>query len=208
MSKGIGITSWMQQKLRQVKFILAHFNPEQLITSIEAWRSHRSLKPLVQQKLNQLGFDFAHFTFEQFVSHVETLRNRQIIFIEWPMPVGYFGAWVSSLDQGVEYVFYNKNIPPLLQVHTKLHELGHIICGHHTLAVSRTEIKGLLQQGDMTFFFQKKGTPGSLQDEVEAETVAILIQKEVLRRDRIEKLTTTVSTDKDMIKFFESVGLP
>ena len=74
----------------------------------------------MRRKLAELNFDFSQFTMERFADYVGEFTGSEINFIGWDMPPGLFGAWVSLKDRASDYVFYDKNSPPILEIHTKL----------------------------------------------------------------------------------------
>ncbi len=39
------------------------------------------------------------------------------------------GLWVATTQ--ADFIYVDSATPPVLQRHTVLHELGHIVCGHH-----------------------------------------------------------------------------
>ncbi|MFQ5433945.1 MAG: hypothetical protein ACE5FD_03630 [Anaerolineae bacterium] len=49
--------------------------------------------------------------------------------------------------------------------------------------------------------------PDTAQYEDEAETLAALIQKQVIRHQRLQQLTVTVSSDADVVDHFKALGL-
>ncbi|MFE2283101.1 hypothetical protein ACFXDJ_02840 [Streptomyces sp. NPDC059443] len=50
---------------------------------------------------------------------------------------GVCGLWVGTAS--VDYVFYEAQTTPLHQEHIVLHEIGHILFGHHSLDTEETE---------------------------------------------------------------------
>ena len=131
----------------------------------------------VTRKLKRLGYSFAQFELESFVRCVEKQCGRHIVFIATDFPPGYDGAWISAKDELVEYICFDRTLSPLHQVHVKLHELGHIICGHQTLTLSQAEMKQLLaSQGDLSVLLCRTNETMPRRQEREAEMVAMVIQ--------------------------------
>jgi hypothetical protein len=57
-------------------------------------------------------------------------RERPIRLVAYPMPVpGPFGVWIGT--GSADYIFYQSETTRLHQDHIILHEVGHIIAGHH-----------------------------------------------------------------------------
>lgn len=165
---------------------------------------------LMAAKLAELNFDFDDFTMDRFVAHVEKLKGREIHFVPWSMPPRMYGAWISDAEEPREFVFYDQDIPPLHQVHTQLHELAHIINDHPTRRLTRTEMEDILRRADQEPDILKEvllRAPNEAQHEDEAETLAALIQKQVIRHERLQQLAVTVSSDDSMRDHFTALGL-
>ncbi|MEV6479319.1 hypothetical protein [Streptomyces sp. NPDC051576] len=57
-------------------------------------------------------------------------RGRPIRLLPYPLPVpGPFGLWIAS--SSADYVFYQLETTKIHQDHIVLHEIGHIVAGHH-----------------------------------------------------------------------------
>ena len=169
-----------------------------------------SIEAQVGARLAELNFDFADFTMERFVAHVQQVKGREIHFMGWPMPPNMYGAWISDAEEPREFIFYDKTLPPLQKIHTQLHELAHIISDHPTKRLSRVEMENILHQARQEPDILQEvllRAPGTARYENEAETLAALIQKQVIRHQRLEHLTTTVSSEADMAEHFKALGL-
>jgi len=118
------------------------------------------------------------------------------------MPPGYFGAWISDAEDPLEYIFFNTNATsPVHQLHIKLHELSHILCGHNTLKVTAADIRQVIQWGGAL-------PPGAIcrsadtgPREQEAETLAILISVRVSEC----RSTQITSSSETGIKYLRSI---
>lgn len=159
------------------------------------------------ERLKELGFDFNQFSMDDFVAHVAKQLEREIRLIGWEMPQGMYGAWISIDDVAHEYVFYNTIYSRHQQVNSQLHELCHIICGHPTLKISRARLGELLDGGDLDTVFEKAllRSPDTSQEEVEAETMAILVQESAANCDRLKQLMMP-STNEHSLRYLEKVG--
>lgn len=61
---------------------------------------------------------------------LEDKRERPIALVPLPIPASYpCGLWVAGAVE--DLIFYDTNTTSAHQDHIILHELGHIICGHH-----------------------------------------------------------------------------
>lgn len=159
------------------------------------------------ERLKALEFDFNQFSMDDFVAHVEEQLNREIKLIGWEMPQGMYGAWISIEDVAREYVFYNTIYSRHQQVNSQLHELCHIICDHPTLKVSRAKLSELLEGGDLSSVFVKAllRSPDTSQEEIEAETMAILVQESAANCNRLKQLMVP-STNEYSLRYLEKVG--
>ena len=171
----------------------------------------------MRRKLAELNFDFSQFTMERFADYVGEFTGSEINFIGWDMPPGLFGAWVSLKDRASDYVFYDKNSPPILEIHTKLHELGHIINGHTTLSVTLGDLKEMIERQELNGLFKnsllrsnaadQEQTDERLLMEVEAETLAELVQTEIVNKATMDYLTKTNSTHEKAEEYLHHLGL-
>ncbi len=165
------------------------------------------VRTCMREKLERLGFNFNQFSMDEFIAHIEEKLNREIRMIGWPMPQGMYGAWISIEDVDHEYVFYNTRYSRHQQVNSQLHELCHIICDHSTLKISPEKLKGLLEEKNLDPIFEQAllRSPDISQEEIEAETMAILVQEFVAECDRLKQLTT-LSTNEHSRRYMEKVG--
>jgi hypothetical protein len=135
-------------------------------------------RPQIENLINRLDFDFKDFDIGRFISHVEGYLGRKIILVPWRDTGGLFGAWVSCGDE--EYILYKSHLAPLHKFHTLLHELGHRILGHETLAVSKTELHRLIRGASAAPLMAQLRSTAESQDDGEAELFADMIQERVL----------------------------
>ncbi len=160
--------------------------------------------------LDTLDFDFSRFTMDGFVAWIQARRGREIRFIPWNTPPGMFGAWISDADEPIEHVFIDKNVSPLHKVHIQLHELGHIICGHPTIRLSKVEMREmLLKATQVPTVLNEILFRASAEKELEqeAEMLAALIQHQVIGHERIQQLSVAASSNKNVIDHLKSLGL-
>ncbi|MER6390833.1 hypothetical protein ACFXEL_26480 [Streptomyces sp. NPDC059382] len=85
---------------------------------------------------NILGhLDLTHpFSLDSLCARMEEQRGRPIRLHPLPREAaesGVCGLWVGTAR--VDYVFYEAQTTPLHREHIVLHELGHILFGHHSL---------------------------------------------------------------------------
>lgn len=164
--------------------------------------------------IDNLGFDFSQFTMQKFVEWVEKAKGRRIFLFSIPMPSSTDGAWISDAERPNEYIFYDVKLSPILQVHTQLHEIGHILWGHETLKITSANLTQLikavqcqaLSPGTSKLLMRAlEGKKG--QEEVEAEAVAHIIQSQVIRLSRMAALSLAVSNNNEVDKFLLDMGV-
>lgn len=158
------------------------------------------LKNKLTTLLDELGYDYKTFSMEGFVKHVETLKQRKFRFIDWDLPPQLFGLWISDANKSFEYIFLAKNLPPILRTHVQLHEISHFLCGHSTLKFDRrTSIAELLPLFRSNLYTNEM--------EVEAETLAAIIQERVFRHSLGHELSISVSSRPTTAEFLKAMGL-
>ena len=165
--------------------------------------------------LKELNFDFTTFTMDGFLRRVSQARGREIITIPWNMPTTLFGAWISDADQPREYIFYRNDLPRVHQIHIQLHELSHFLFGHPTLRINQKRIadavagKAPLPFDEIIQFraprFVTVEEPENV--DVEAESLAHLIQEQVVRRASLAQLTSDLSIEQNFADFVKTLGL-
>jgi hypothetical protein len=169
------------------------------------------VEPSLQTRkiLDELNYDFRAFTIDHFIQWIETVKEHKLLFFPWKMPPGMFGAWMSDGDEPREYFFYRNDVPRLLQIHIQLHELSHFLCGHPTKSITRKLIQESHNCGIALPFDElaKLRSPESSIYEHEAESLASLIQDQVIRYSQIEQLTQGISSDEKVADSLKHLGL-
>ena len=160
---------------------------------------HRSTKARMKALLTELDYDFSRFTLDGFARWLAKRRGRPIVFVPWEMPPNLSGAWVAS--DGQDYIFFDQDTQPIHQTHIKLHEMAHMLCDHPTL---RVEPEQALLVADPTISRILLRSTRSDQEELEAETLATLIQERILRHASRQREIDGVSWDRDFAKSFSS----
>ena len=163
-----------------------------------------------EQILKELKFDFAGFNLEAFIRHVGRYKGREIISIAWEqkMPSGVFGAWMLDADNPVAYIFYRSDLAPMHKIHVQLHELAHFLFDHPTLELSRDLLnqiaagKAPLPLGDLPHLRSATHT----EIDVEAETLADLIQERVIRLASIDRLVHSAAPEEKLADFLKTLG--
>ena len=165
----------------------------------------------MQARLAQIEqtYSFRTFTIDSFVSWINQSRGRKIFFVPWPMPGTIFGVWIMTATN--DYIFYDKETPPVHQVHIKLHELAHILCGHETLLLTKEKLAEMVRDQTVATSVLMEATQRDMTQEKEieqeAETLSSLIQEQVLRHARLSELTKVISSDQEYTQLHQSLGL-
>ena len=177
-------------------------------------RSTEAAKNRMQALLDEIAsaYDFGQFTLDEFARWVERRRGRRIVFVPRPMPPTLFGAWMAADD--CDYVFYEENTLPIHQAHIQIHEMAHMLCGHHTAEIDLQEIGVLLRHlgaDPAAYESLLLRSTHSGEVELEAETLTALIQERILHHDRMRELVTAISSSDDFALYFadyiETLGL-
>ena len=163
----------------------------------------------IQALVDSLGYDFDQFELLHFLHHIESLRNRQIILRPYPFAEVLFGLWVRA--PSADYIIYSNDCHPIHQIHTILHEVGHMILGHpprrldQVLPPELLKALGLLEPAGHSRLapgLSVKTTP----EERECEIFASLIQAKVVEKNRLHQLTGQNSSLTSLKPYADSVN--
>jgi len=165
-----------------------------------------------QRIVDALHMDFRQFTMPQFIMHIEQAKGRKILLLPLPLPLHVDGAWVSDAERPHEYIFYDSNLPPIQQIHTQLHEVGHFLSGHKTLQITSENLPELIlavrhqtMSSTLSGLLMRSVTEGNAEDEAEAEAVATIIQSRVIQASRIHELS--MRSSDHVTRFLHDMGL-
>lgn len=166
-------------------------------------------KPQAEKILRELKYDFRTFTINGFISFVGATKGREIMTIPWSMPPTLFGAWMSDDEEPKEYIFYRNNVPLIHQVHIQLHELAHFLFGHPTLQINRKTIAEVLERKAALPFadLPRLRSPEKTELETQAETLATMIQKQVIQKSSLDQLINDLSSEAKLATFLKTMGL-
>lgn len=125
------------------------------------------------------------FDLAEFCAQLSRGRDRPIVLL--PMALsggGLSGLWIR-VETG-DYVVYEESTTPLHQVHIALHEIGHLLCEHRSVApLPADHLDRLFPTLDPDTVRRGLGRTGySSDEESEAELLASLI----LQRTRVRAL--------------------
>ncbi|WP_329199790.1 MULTISPECIES: hypothetical protein [unclassified Streptomyces] len=108
------------------------------------------------------------FSLENLCTDIAEQRGRPIRLHPLPKEAaesGVCGLWVGTA--GVDYVFYEAQTTPLHREHIVLHEIGHILFGHHSLEGEETDGEAPVVLGRTNY---------TTRQEQEAEMLASMIR--------------------------------
>ncbi|WP_030155792.1 hypothetical protein [Streptomyces sp. NRRL S-244] len=132
------------------------------------------------------------FTVDSFRATLEEQRGRPIVMEPLPLlgPDAPCGLWIAL--PSVDVVFYEPHTSPAHQDLIKLHELGHVICGHQgEFELSRlTELLPDLTPELVNGAMAAGRTSYRTAEEQEAEMIALLLA------DRIGRETPTTAVSR------------
>ena len=106
-------------------------------------------------------------------------------------------------------LLFSRNASRLHQIHIQLHELSHYLCGHPTKKITKKQIQEALEKGIALPFDElvKLRSPEMSAYEYDAESLASLIQEQIIRNSQIEQLTRGISSDEKVADSLKHLGL-
>jgi hypothetical protein len=161
----------------------------------------------IQAAMRQLDYDFRQFTLEHFLAHLIQRRQRDIIVTGVPSEHRFHGAWIKA--DTADYVFFSGSTHPVHQVHTILHELGHIILGHQGDLLENVLPPALLAALNQQRAVGRMRQVGSLDkspEDREAEAFVRLLQRQIMFANRLEQLTARTTSIEALEPFTRSLG--
>ncbi|MFI1919341.1 hypothetical protein [Nocardia sp. NPDC020380] len=104
-------------------------------------------------------------------------RGKPIELVPFPIPVpGPFGAWIATST--TDYILYQRETTRIHQNHIVVHEIGHIVAGHHSDEQDDTLMRELSRTSSLPPDVVRRALRRTCYDtaeEREAETVATII---------------------------------
>jgi len=143
----------------------------------------------IERIINALGYDFNAFTLPDFIQHLQHQRDRPIVVQGFPLSPTLFGMWIPAPT--ADYILYNDRLHAIHQIHTILHELAHVLLDHSCYRVDQILSPDLLRELGGTPFTARMRTAepvGDPEQEAEAELFVDIIQGQLLRVQRLDRL--------------------
>lgn len=167
----------------------------------------QNVKTRMQGILDSLNYEFEHFTVDGFVEWIEQQRERPIVFLPHALPPPIFGVWVKGHDRDV--IVFETNTPAIHQTHIKLHEMAHMLCDHPTVELEEEEIQMLFRGANVDPALQPLLLRSKYSDENEreAEMLTSLIQKGVLRYNRLQELVKVMPVDGRFAAYIDAMDI-
>lgn len=159
--------------------------------------------------LKELGFEFATFTLESFLQAAGRSRGRSIEVFACDLPTDVLGVWLTDTVVPTEYIFYQKGLPDIQQIHVQLHEVSHFLMGHQTRRINRQALIEAAQRGTPISLLEEivqLRSPRIAAWEVEAETLSSLIQKQAIRYSTVGLLTQHSTHEEQLTDFLRGMG--
>jgi len=144
----------------------------------------------LSQIFTALDYDYSAFTLPHFTDHAAGFVRKEILLISHELEKTLSGIWVRK--QTAHYVFYNNQLHSILQFHTILHEIAHIVLGHTPKPLDHYLNEDILRKYNLTQPIGKaRANPqgNKLDDEEqEAEEFVFLIQHQLIQLNRSSEL--------------------
>ncbi|MDQ1018109.1 hypothetical protein [Streptomyces afghaniensis] len=140
------------------------------------WLMERRLRALCKRELRALGVR-SPLRVDELCRLLGEARGRPLRLMPYPLEVpGPYGAWVSTPT--ADYIFFQKETTKTHQDHIILHEIGHMLAGHHNESIDDLVVSE--QAPDLPPSTIDRALRRTLYDnaqEREAETIATIIME-------------------------------
>lgn len=167
----------------------------------------------IEAVLAPLAYDYLHFNVNTFAEGTLAHRPKRYQLIKLPFPPSIHGLWCGLAQ--TDYIAVNRSLPKPLQRHTMLHEIGHILLGHHGIdprlqAVLGTldglsGADGVLEAGRL----RETGADRTAEpDEIAAERFATCVYDRVRQAQRHEAFYGRTPTSNSRLQPFTDVLEP
>lgn len=161
-----------------------------------------------QEILQGLHYNFTAFTLEDFLLAAGRAKGRILKAFACDLPTDVLGGWLTDDAAPMEYIFYKKDLPEIQQIHIQLHEVSHFLMGHETRRINRQALIQAEDQGPALILGEILQLRSNISTvlEVEAETLASLIQKQVIRHSNMGLLTQNKAPFVGLTDFLKDMG--
>jgi len=87
-----------------------------------------AIRQKIETAIDNLDYDFSQYTTESLTAHLEKQRGRRIEVAGLDLSYKTSGAYVQAPKK--DFILYNMNRNPFMQIHAILHEFGHMVLEH------------------------------------------------------------------------------
>ena len=154
-----------------------------------------------------LDYDFGCFDLGHFIDHIARRQRREIIVAAVDFAPELSAAWVRG--ETADYIFYNASAHSVHQMHSILHELGHIILGHSCQPIERLlppELVSELAASNAGGRLRASGQPCEDAQEQEAEAFVYAIQQRLVPARRIQTLMGRSSSIESLRRWVDGMA--
>jgi hypothetical protein len=162
----------------------------------------------VLEAIQHLNYDFREFTLSHFIVYLSEQRQRPIILHKFPFCEAH-ALWAKTPE--ADYILYNQQTHRIHQIHSILHEVGHIVLNHAGRALSDVLSPELLAHLKLIIHEPVCGQLRAARwrdtpEEQEAEAFGRLLQKEIVFANRMDQLIGRASSIDELARFAEGLG--
>ncbi len=173
-------------------------------------RTSSGVQTRVEAVVDELGYDFGRFEVPNFLRHVSEHRGRPLQVYYRPLSPGLFGCWWST--EYMDHIVVSSNLHPIHQIHTLLHETGHILLGHRGKNLADLLGKELVRElgfsmGDGHLRTKQNTLQERDPQEREAEQFVLLVQRELVMAQRLHELYGEPTSIDAMRPYTSALGL-
>lgn len=135
--------------------------------------------------LDELEYDFAQFDLMGFIAVTAQKRHRPLHIFPYAFEPEITGLYLRTSK--ADYIFYRQDAPLILQSHSILHELGHVLLEHGGMSFDTLESEALRA------IAQHKAGIEDSEDERAAEQFAVVIRDRIARAQTRQQLQVSTS---------------
>jgi hypothetical protein len=167
-----------------------------------------SVDKRVLEAIQRLNYDFREFTLSHFMTHLVEQRQRPIILHGFPFREAH-ALWAKTPE--ADYILYDQHTHRIHQIHSILHEVGHIVLDHAGHSLSEILSPELLSHLNTIFCAPARGQLRAVQErdsqeEQEAEAFGRWLQKEIVFANRMDQLIGRASSINELARFAGTLG--
>ncbi|MDX2137271.1 MAG: hypothetical protein SF123_04190 [Chloroflexota bacterium] len=164
---------------------------------------------VVRDVLDALQYDFNEFELTHFANHIADHRRKPIAIISLAMTSTLHGIWIPA--QTHDYIFCNALLQPVHRTHVVLHELAHLMLGHGLQPIREVLPPSLIQElgGENTLGRLRAAPTNDAHaddEERESERFVYLIQRKLVRVNRLAELTRESSSIPGLKPITDAMG--